>query len=164
MTLTQPTRKGLLTAAVMIAASLLAHFVLHWREDGPVQYLLTTLLFSGLVWTLWAQHRARPDAAFAERFSEGFRCFIVVAFLMTAYAFAFYQSQPEILEQKIVHNNELLRAEGQRTPAEIAENEKKIRSLFMPMMLSLTSFRYLISGALATVALALYFSRKRSSR
>jgi len=92
-------------------------------------------------------------------FTEAFKCFIVITLLMAVYTFIFYKINPQILETVLVENNKLILAEGNRTPAEIAENEKKLRDIYIPMMLAVHTVKNLFLGALAGLIGAAIFSK-----
>ena len=68
---------------------------------------------------------------------------------------------PQILEGVISENNVLLRKDGNHTEAEIAANADKFRSIFMPGMLMMNTFIYLLLGVLVTVIGAGFLSQKK---
>jgi hypothetical protein len=54
----------------------------------------------------------------------------------------------------IENNNQMLLKEGNHTPAEIAENAKQMKSIFLPMMVGIHLFKHLIIGVLITAVTA----------
>ena len=77
------------------------------------------------------------------------------------YTFVFYKMNPQILEKGIVDNNILIQKEGNRTAIEIQDNANKMRSIFMPMMLSINTIKYLFLGSLISVVSAGFLSQKK---
>jgi hypothetical protein len=79
---------------------------------------------------------------------------------MVLYTFVFYRFNPQILENGIIENNILVAKEGNHTAAEIEVNANKLRNIFMPMMLFLTTVKFIFLGALVTAVTAGFFSQK----
>jgi hypothetical protein len=67
------------------------------------------------------------------------------------------------MEKGISDNNALLYEEGNKTTHEIEENAEKLRSIFIPMMLMISTISYLILGALITLVTAGFLSQKNNS-
>lgn len=83
---------------------------------------------------------------------------------MVLYTFVFYKLNPQILENAIKENNTLVMKEGNRTAAEIDANSAKLRSIFMPMMLIITTIKFLILGALVAVIGAGFLSQNQTRK
>lgn len=147
------TRKGIVTSVLMITLSLIFFYVLHLPETGRNQFLILTLYVAGILWSLVAYKKNNPGTKkIKDYFSEGFKTFIVISFLMAVYTFVFYKLNPQIMENGIKENNILVMKEGNHTEAEISENAGKLRRIFMPMMLTLTTIKYLLVGSLVSLA------------
>ena len=147
------TYKGLITGIAMILVSLVLFYGLKRPNNDSSQMVVLFVYIAGIVWTLLS-FRQRSTAAgnsFKSYFSEGFRCFIVATLLMVIYTAIFYKLNPQILEAVISQNEAMVATQGNHTPAEIAENSNKLRSIFMPMTLSLTTVTYLAFGAIVSV-------------
>ena len=84
-------------------------------------------------------------------FQEGFKTFVVVTLLMVIYCIIFYKLNTGIRDAWIADNNQALLKEGNHMPAEIAENAKQMKTMFLPMMVGINLFKYLIIGVLITV-------------
>ena len=61
----------------------------------------------------------------------------------------------------IDENNKMLLQQGNHTPAEIESNAKQLKQIFMPVMLGIATFKYLILGALVTAIGSGFLSQKQ---
>ncbi|HAO46741.1 MAG TPA: DUF4199 domain-containing protein [Ferruginibacter sp.] len=155
-------KRGLITGMLMIAIILLFYYGLKYPLNGNEQYLIYSVYVAGIVWSLWAYMRSQEGTpTFKEYFSTGFRTFIVVTLLMVLFTFIFFSFDTAYRESGIAANNKLLLAEGNHTPAEIESNAQQLRKIFMPMMLGITTFKYLILGALITAVGAGFLSQRK---
>ncbi len=154
------TKKGVIISVALIASSLITFYPLQMSERGQSQYITLSIFIAGLVWVLYSFKQKNPSSSFKAYFNEGFKCFIVVTLLMVLHTFVFYKLNPQILENAIQENNAIIQNGGNRTAMEIAENTKKIRNIFMPMMLSINTIKYLILGSLISVVCGGFFSQK----
>lgn len=157
-----PTRKGLVTGLLMIALSLLLFYVVKMPLNQKDQYILFSVYIAGIIWSLYAyKQAATDDTTFKNYFSTGFKTFIVATLLMVLYTFIFFTFNTAYREAGIAENNTLLLKEGNHTPAEIESNARQLRQIFMPVMIGITTFKYLILGALVTAVSAGFFSRRQ---
>jgi hypothetical protein len=157
------TKKGIIIAVLLIVVSLLLFYIFKLPENGNSQYAVLGLYITGILWSLISYKKFAPsNARFKEFFSTGFKTFIVVTFFMVIFTFIFYKFNPQILENAIIENNNLVMKEGNRTPVEIEENANKLRSIFMPMMLAITTIKFLILGTLISVIAAGFLSQKKN--
>jgi Protein of unknown function (DUF4199) len=144
-------RKGLITVIVMIMLSLFFFYGLKQPIDSPYQNIIYIVYAAGILWALLDFSRTTTKTTkFNEYFSEGFKTFIMVTFLMVIYTLTIYLCNPQIKESKLALNNQMLLQEGNYTPAEIAANAEKLKSIFIPMTLAVYTFIYLVIGALIT--------------
>ncbi len=144
-------RKGLITAAIMIILSLIFFYGLKQPIDSSYQNIIYIVYAIGILWSLIDFSSTTTGATkFNEYFSEGFKTFIMVTFLMVIYTLIIYLCNPQIKEAKLALNNQMLLQEGNYTPAEIAANAEKLKSIFIPMTLAVYTFIYLVLGALIT--------------
>jgi len=156
--------KGLLTGIIMILLSLVFFYVLKQPLESNYQYLVYATFTAGIAWTLMDfRKQAASPPAFKDFFFEGFKMFAIVALLMVAYVFVFFYFHPEIRDAKFAENAKLLLQQGDHTPAEIEENTKQMKRIFMPMMLGITTFIYLFLGALITAITAGFLSQKKAN-
>jgi cobalamin synthase len=155
------TRIGLITAAVMILASLFFYYVLKLPVNSNSQFIVWAIYVAGVIVSLlYFQKNSDEPKTLKNYFSQAFKCFIVITLLMAIYTFIFYKLNPQILETALTENNKLILAEGNRTPMEIAENEKKLRDIYIPMMLAVHTVKNLILGALTGIIGAAFLSNK----
>jgi Protein of unknown function (DUF4199) len=146
------TYKGLITAALMILACLICYFALAIPFNSKEQFIVFTIYTAGIIWCLLAFNNAnKEEKKLKAYFQEGFKTFIVVTLLMVIYCIIFYKLNTGIRDSWIANNNQELLKEGNHMPVEIAENAKQMKTMFLPMMVGITLFKYLIIGVLITV-------------
>jgi hypothetical protein len=157
------TYKGLITGLLMIALSVLFFYGLKWPANGNNQFLILVVFVIGLLWSLIPfSKRAASTAGYKDFFSEGFKTFIVVTFLMAIFTFIFYKLNTQILEDGIRENDILVMKQGNHTAAEIKENADKMRSIFMPMMLTLNIIKYLLIGSFVSLLAAGFLIKRKT--
>ncbi|MFT3911917.1 MAG: DUF4199 domain-containing protein [Ferruginibacter sp.] len=153
--------KGIITGLLMIVLSVVFFYAMKLPVNGRNQFLILVVFIAGLLWTLISFKQHAPDTAgFKEYFSEGFKNFIVVAFMMAVFTFVFYKLNPQIMEDGIKENNILVMKEGNHTDAEINANADKLRSIFMPMMLTINTFKYLLLGSIISIVAAGFLKKR----
>jgi len=156
-----PTKKGLVTGLLMVVLSLFFFYVLKLPVNQKEQYVIFSAYIAGIVWSLYSYKRSSAeDKNFKSYFSTGFKTFIVVTLLMVLYTFIFFKFNTAYRESGIAENNAMLIQEGNHTPAEIESNANQLRQIFMPVMVGITTFKYLILGALVTAIASGFLSRK----
>jgi hypothetical protein len=156
------TKKGLVTGFVMAGVLLFFFYALKLPFNGTEQYAVYFVYMAGIIWSLYAFGQSNAEnKTFKEYFSAGFKTFIVVTLLMVVFALIFFSFDTSVRESGIAENNKLLLAEGNHTPAEIESNAAQLRKIFMPMMVGITTFKYLILGALITAVGAGFLSQKK---
>lgn len=156
--------KGLLTGALMILLELFFFYVLKQPAVSNLQYITYSVFSVGVLWTLWDyKKRAAELPRFKDLFSEGFKMFAIVALLMVVYLFVFYKFNTAIIDAQFAENDRLLLQQGDHTPAEIAANTKQMKRIFMPMIVGINMFKYLILGSIITVVAAVFLSQKKTN-
>jgi hypothetical protein len=160
------TYKGVITGFLIVLVSLLMFYILKFPVTGNNQFVPLVIFIAGIVWSLFSfRDRSSPEEiTFKNFFSEGFKTFIVVTLIMALYTFVFYKLNPQILENSLKENNELILKEGNHTAAEIDANNIKLRNIFMPMMLAINTIKYLFLGALVTLIGAGFLSSKKHTQ
>ncbi len=158
------TYKGLITGLLMIAITLLFFYVLKKPFNGKEQYAIYIIYIAGIIWSLLEfKKKATETTKFKDYFSIGFKTFIVVTLLMVLFTYVFYTFNTQIRDAGIAENNKLLLVEGNHTPAEINNNAEQLKKIFMPMMMGINTFKYLIIGVLITVAGAGFLSSQNKA-
>ncbi|MFM6924273.1 MAG: DUF4199 domain-containing protein [Ferruginibacter sp.] len=157
-----PTKKGLITGLIMILLALFFFFVLKMPVNQKEQYVLFSVYIAGIAWSLYSYKQSSAETkSFKSYFSTGFKTFIVVTLLMVLYTFIFFKFNTDYREAGIAENNAMLVQQGNHTPAEIESNANQLRQIFMPVMTGITTFKYLILGALVTAIASGFLSRKQ---
>lgn len=155
------TKKGLITGMVMIGLALFFFYVLKMPINQKEQYVIFTVYIAGIAWSLLSHKQiSAENKNFKSYFSTGFKTFIVVTLLMVLYTFIFFKFNTAYRDAGIAENNELLMKEGNHTAAEIERNANQLKQIFMPVMVGIATFKYLILGALVTLIGSGYLSRK----
>jgi len=81
---------------------------------------------------------------------------------MVLFTFVFVKMNPQMLDGFIQQNNKELAAQGNRTQAEILQNEMNIRSSYPLVMTMGAMVIYLVIGALVALAGAGFLSQKNT--
>ena len=158
------TYKGLITGALMILLSLVFFYIFKLPENGKSQYIILITFIVGVLWSLISYKiTSPPNRTIKNYFSEGFKTFIVVALFMAIFTFIFYKFNPQIMENGIQENNAILLKDGNKTPAEIKENADKLRNIFMPMMLAISTIKYLLLGSLISFITGGFLSQQKKA-
>ena len=154
---------GLITAATMVAASLILFYIFHFPENGKNQYFIYGIYAIGILAGLFLFHQANSEELnFKNYFSEGFKVFVIVTLIMAVFTFIFYKMNPQILETALVEINTYNAKDADKTPAEVTANAERLRGIFIPMMIATTTVKNLVLGAIITIVAAGFLSQKKS--
>lgn len=146
------TYKGVITGAAMILACVVSYFTLHIPFNSKEQFIVFGIYTAGIIWCLLAFNRNHKDEKKLKiYFQEGFKTFVVVTLMMVIYCIIFYKFETGIRDAWIANNNVELLKQGNKMPAEIEENARQMKTMFLPMMVGIFLFKYLILGVLITV-------------
>ena len=155
------TYKGLITGSLMILVSI-GIFFYRGNFENRLQYITYCVYIGGIVWTLIAfKQSSEENKTFKNYFSQGFKCFIVVTFMMVAFTWIFLQVNTELKEEMARHYREDLLRSGNKTPQEIDTMVTNAKQYFVTMLTSMAIFGYLLIGALVTVIAAAFLSQNK---
>lgn len=155
---------GLGAGILMVAASLLMFYTFHLPESGIVKYVCYSIYTIAIIIGLLNFKNRNPEVRpFKEYFSEGFKVFVVVTLIMAVFTFIFYKLNPQIIENDLAQINKYNLADSNKTAAEVAENGKQFRKIFIPMTVITTMIMYFIIGALVSLIGAGLLSQKKDS-
>lgn len=159
----KPVNVGLITGLTMVCALLFSFYVLKNPVESNFQFAVYILFSLGIVFSLFifSKKKEGMHAGFKDYFSTGFKTFVVVVFIMAVFTFIFFSFNTSFRDNKIAENTKLIIAQGNHLPNEIAGNEKKLRQMFLPIMVSSAVFRYLIIGAIVTAVAGGFFSQQK---
>lgn len=155
------TKKGVIISLLLIVIQLISFYILGNPVKSKWQILIYITYAIGLIWVVAAARFQMQHSHIKSLFSEGFKAFIVVTLVTTFFTFIFYKLNPQICEIGIAENNLLIMKQGNKTPAEIAENSEQFRSIFIPMMLATNIFIHLVIGAITSMICAGIFSKRQ---
>jgi len=146
------TRKGLIVGCLIIVLQLFFFYVLKQQTNSRYQFIVYAVFAASILWSVLSFAKsATATAKLSEYFSTGFKTFIAITLLIVLYTFIFYSIHTEIRDAEMALNNKLLQQEGNHTSMEIEANAKQLKSIFMPMMLGITTFLYLLLGSVITL-------------
>jgi hypothetical protein len=155
-----PAIKGLITATMMIALSLTI-FRLGKDANPQLQYFVYLVYALGIAWTVFAyQQSVSFTGKISDIFNQGFRCFIIVTFIMVLFTGFFIKTHPELAEQEKNATIEYYKKQGNKTPEEIEAEGKNAKNNYLIGFVSLAIPRYLLIGASVTVVLSLLLKRR----
>lgn len=159
-----PTYKGLITGILMIVTSMLIYLV-KGNFENNLTYVTYGLYVAGLIWTL-SVYKNDPsnNNSFKNYFSTGFKCFIVVTFLMVLFTFIFTKMHPDLKEQMGINYKADLESKGNYTPAEINKMVQNAKDYFNIMITSMAVFGYLVIGAMVTVITSIFFIQQKKNQ
>lgn len=155
------TKKGVIISMLLIVIQLISFYILGNPVKSKWQILIYITYAIGLIWVVAAARFQMQHSHIKSLFSEGFKAFIIVTLVTTFFTFIFYKLNPQICEMGIAENNLLIMKQGNKTPAEIAENSEQFRSIFIPMMLATNIFIHLVIGAITSMICAGIFSKRQ---
>ncbi|MEO7445596.1 MAG: DUF4199 family protein [Ferruginibacter sp.] len=156
--------KGLITGLLVCFVYFFFFYIRKAPLQGTADYVSFAVYIAGIAWSLLTFSNANAGAGFKEIFNAGFRCFIMATLLIVIFMAIINIIHPELRENIIRENNLLLLQEGSRTPAEIEENAGKFRSLYLPFVLIGTVLKYLVLGAVVSLAGAALLSQNNRRR
>ena len=154
------TTKGLIAGVVMVLISIAIYFAKGDFENN-LQYITYAVYVATILWALYDfKNSAADNKSFKEYFSTGFRCFIVIAFIMVLFTFIFTRIDPTMKEQMAVIYRADLAAKGNYTGVEIEGMVQKAKDYFNIMLTSMAIFGYLVIGSMVTVITSLFLIKQ----
>jgi hypothetical protein len=155
-----PALKGLFTAVLMIAAFLVV-FKTN-KDSGGLQYIVYGFYGLGITWTLMAYRRSASfTGKFADLFSQGFRCFIVVTLSIALFYWIFNLMHPEFAEESAAAFKERLMQSKDKMPPDIESEVATFKKQYTLKLVSGAIFGYLIIGVGVTGVGAALLSRRK---
>ena len=156
-----PAIKGLITAILMIAASLYIYANKN-TIDARAQYLVYALYAVGIIWAITAFAPSAEGAGrFRDFFSQGFKCFIVVTLVMVILTHIFIKTHPEYAEAEAKSTKEYYQKEGNKLPAEIDDLAAQAKKHYALAYISVSIFGYLIFGTVVSAITAFVVNRRK---
>lgn len=151
---------GLITSAVMITFSLLIYGFMKSFENS-LQYIAYATYVAGIMWTLLRfKKQTNGKAGFKQFFAEGFKCFVLVSFMMVLFTLVFLLLHPELKEQMAVNLRAGYAGAADLTPVDIENRITAAKKFFVPGYLMGAVLSYLAIGALFTGLGAAFLSKK----
>ncbi|MFN8252708.1 MAG: DUF4199 domain-containing protein [Ferruginibacter sp.] len=141
---------GIITGAAMIAFSMLI-YKLKGSFDNNLPYITYAMYVGGILWALLNLKRLNDGAAgFKQLFAEGFKCFVLVTFLMVVFTLVFILMHPELKEQMAAGMRVELAKNKDFTPVDVEKSIATAKKLFLPGYIMAVVFSYLAIGAVVS--------------
>jgi hypothetical protein len=144
---------GIFTGAAMIILFLWLYSS-NQPANSPFQYFLDIFYAGGIAWTL-IRYVKTPNVpiTFKAIFGQGFRCFIIVTFMMVAFTAIFYNAHPEISKEaaanyrewSLVNEKDILPPDRDKA---VASYERK----YVTTTVGVSVFAFLLRGLIFTAA------------
>ena len=145
------TQIGVVSGTLLVLISAILYFFLNYDYRGYSQFGIY-FIFSIAIFVAIYNHAAKTrTSSVTNLFSEGFKAFVVMTLLMVVFSYIYFKMNPQILEEAIIENNQLIAKEQDHTPAEIEVNTRRIREIFMPMTISITILKFLLMGTIFSI-------------
>lgn len=153
---------GIITGAAMIAFSLIIYKI-KGNFDNNLPYITYAMYVAGVIWALFNYKKnSTENPGFKRFFTEGFKCFVLVTFLMVLFTLVFILLHPELKEQMAVLMRAELAKNKDYTPVDIEKSITTAKKLFLPGYIMAVVFSYLAIGALVSALGSVFLSRKSS--
>lgn len=155
------TYKGLAAGVLMVLVSF-AIYAAKGNFENNLQYITYGIYVGAIVWALYDYHQsANENKRFKNYFTQGFKCFIVIVFIMVLFTYVFSVMHPELKEEMAARYRADLALQKNYTPVEIDKMVETAKGYFTVMLVSMAIFGYLIIGAMTTVVSGLIMMRKK---
>lgn len=129
--------------------------------ENNLKYVAHAIYVAGILWTLMSfKNNASEGTSFKNYFSEGFKSFIVVTFVMVLFTLIFTKMHPELKEQNAIINRADLVSRGNYTPQEIDKMVLQAKEYYVTLQVSMAIFGYLVIGVIVTLVGSVALSRK----
>ena len=153
--------KGLITAILMIAVFLGIYYS-GKDADTRLQYLVYILYALGITWTVVAYRQSGSfTGKFADLFSQGFKCFIVVTLAIALFYGIFNYMHPEFRDEAAIVYKEQLVNQKDKLPPDIESELTTFKKQYTLRLVSGAIFGYLIIGAGVTAVLSVLLTRRK---
>lgn len=155
------TKLGIIGGLAIIATICVLIYLLKMPYTGQPQGIALILYVSFIFYSVYSFCKREPNARGLKTFfNQGFKTFIIMTLFIVVFTFIFYKSNGSFLDERLMTNSVLAREQGDHTENEIMENNEKLRNIYMPMMLSITTIILLILGSISSIVAAAIFKKK----
>jgi hypothetical protein len=146
------TKLGLLLSFIMIANVLACYYLMHWPLRGNTLMINYSIFIAGLVLILIRFGIKTPSIYLSLYFSEGFKAFIVVTFIMVLFSLLLIKIHPDALalDQFLIENSKQISEAKIKQTQQIAANEADLRSHITTFTIAWMNISHLLLGTLFT--------------
>jgi len=146
------TKLGTALSCLMIANTLFCYHVLHWPFRGNTMIINYSIFIIGLILIIIRFGIQQSSAQLSQYFSEGFKTFIVVTFIIVLFSFIMIKVYPDAmqLDQFLKENSQQINEAKVKQSQEIDANTAEIRSHFTTITIAWMTISHLLLGTLFT--------------
>ena len=146
------TKLGILLSLLMIANTLFCYYFLNWPFRGNTLVINYSIFIFGLILILIRFGIQSSSSHLSQYFSEGFKAFIVVTFLMVSFSYILLKIHPDALQLEtfLQQNSNQISASKSKQSQEIVANESEIRSHITTITIAWMTISHLLLGTLFT--------------
>jgi Protein of unknown function (DUF4199) len=161
LSIKNPVAKGLITGLLMILTAY-AYMKVKGDPDNTLQYLDKILFAGGIIWAILDYSRSPDyDGKFGSLFLNGFRCFVVIAFVMVLFTYFYAQFNEEYKRGMLKSITEQASKLKDKTPAEKETLIAGAKKYYWIQPVLAATFGYLIVGAIITALTSLLIIKKK---
>ncbi len=154
------TKLGIMGGITIITTICILVYLLKMPYTGGPQGMALLIYVGFIFYSVYNFCKSEPQSTGLKVFfNQGFKTFIIMTLFIVVFTFIFYKLNSNFLDERLLANSALAREQGDHTENEIIANNEKIRNIFMPMMLSITTIILLILGAVSSIVAAAIFKR-----
>lgn len=149
-----PALIGLITGIVM-SAVVLIFIEAKLPGNSIFQFAVYAIYGLGVISAILLYSKSTGNnASFVELFGQGFRCFIIVTLLLTAFTAIYSWTHPELADNQATLYREYLVEKKQNLPAEIDKMVEQGKKQYTTGLIYSSIIRYLFTGAAFAAAAA----------
>ena len=143
--------KGLLTGLVIVILSAVVYLTTG-NFDNSILLAAYIIYAAGIIWSLYSFYRSEQEhKSFKNYFQEGFKCYIVVTFIMVMVTFLFLKFNVTLQNEMIEFQRQQLRLNANYSEPDIEEKLATYKKFILPGYTMSTILSYLGVGTLVTV-------------
>lgn len=153
------TKIGLTAGLVMVLMSL-GIFYYTGSFESQFEILIYAFYCGSVMFVQYKHKKNTSEAGFKSLFSEGFKVFVVVTFMMVIFTWIFLKTNPSFQQQVLDNYKNNLITSGNRTQEQITTEMAQAGEKYMTFITSMAIFGYLAIGSLAAMIGGFFFSSR----
>jgi len=151
--------KGLITGLLIVILSAVV-YLKTGNFDNSILLAAYFIYAAGIIWSLYSFYRSEQEQkSFKNYFQEGFKCYIVVTFIMVIVTFLFLKFNVSLQNEMIEFQRQQLRLNANYSEPDIEEKLATYKKFILPGYTMSTILSYLGVGTLVTAITAFFLSQ-----